>query len=108
MAFTVASGGPIEGTLWRDGVVPAIPGIFEFTRLAVGENGERRAAIFVPPQDGPAFALPSLDLMFTEPGLYIPKADGDRIHGVARRREGGAGPTSKRSAGTSRGSPTRT
>jgi Peptidase family M28 len=79
MAFTLATGGPIEGKVWRDGIVPAIPGVFEFTRLAVGEGGERRAAIFVPPQDGPAFPLPSLDLMFTEPGLYIPKADGDRI-----------------------------
>ena len=79
MAFTLASSGPIEGTVWRDGVVPAIPGVFEFARLAVGEEGERRAAMFVPPQDGPAFALPSIDLMFTEPGLYIPKADGDRI-----------------------------
>ena len=36
--------------------------------------------------------LPSLDLMFTEPGLYISKADGDRIAGLARRGEGGPCP----------------
>ena len=79
MAFTQASDGPIEGTVWEDGVVPAIPGVFEFTRLAVGEDGQRRASLYVPPQDGPAFPLPNISRTFMEAALYIPRAEGDRI-----------------------------
>lgn len=79
MAFTQASDGPIEGTVWEDGIVPAIPGVFEFTRLAVGEDGQRRASIYVPPQDGPAFPLPNVSRTFMEPALYVPRAEGERI-----------------------------
>jgi aminopeptidase YwaD len=82
MAFTQATDGPLEGMVWEDGVVPAIPGVFEFTRLAVGEGGQRRASIYVPPQDGPAFSLPNIARTFMEPALYIPRAEGDRIRNL--------------------------
>ncbi len=88
MAFTEATGGPLEGTVWEDGIVPTIPGVFEFTRLAVGEGGRRRASVYVPPHDGPTFALPSPRPLFPEPALYVGKADGDRIRGwLAEGRE---------------------
>jgi aminopeptidase YwaD len=88
MAFTRATDGTLEGTVWEDGVVPAIPGVFEFARLAVGEAGERLAAIYVAPHDGPAFSLPSTRPMFPEPALYMAKSDGDRIRDwLARGQE---------------------
>jgi aminopeptidase YwaD len=79
MAFTQATDGPLEGAVWEDGILPTIPGVFEFVRLAVGEEGQRRASIFIAPQDGPAFALPSPARTFMEPSLYIPRAEGEQI-----------------------------
>lgn len=78
-AFSAASGAAVEGRVWADGVVTIIPELFDMTRLAVGEDGERRAALLVPPLAGPAYPLPILQRTTPEPSVYISKEDGDRI-----------------------------
>ena len=78
-AFSQASGAPIEGKVWPDGKVTIIPDLFEMTRLAVGEGGERRAALLVPPLAGPPYPLPLAQRTTPEPTVYISRDDGDRI-----------------------------
>lgn len=78
-AFSAASDGPIEGRVWADGTVTIIPELFDMVRLAVGENGDRRAALLVPPLPGPPYPLPLLQRTTPEPSAYISKDDGDRI-----------------------------
>ena len=106
MAFTVASGGPIEGTLWRDGVVPAIPGSSSSRALRSARMASGGRRFSSRRKTGRLSASePRPDVHRT--GAHIPKADGDRIMAwlddgkeVRVRLE--------RSADTSRGSPTRT
>jgi len=78
-AFSAASEGPVEGTVWADGKVVIIPGLFEMTRLAVGDRGERQAALLVPPLPGPPYPLPLAQRTTPEPTVYVSKDDGDRI-----------------------------
>lgn len=86
-AFSQASDGLIAGKVWLDGKVAAIPDLFEFTRLSVGEGGERRASLLVPPLAGPAFPLPRVQRTFAEPTVYITKDDGDRIASLLEEGE---------------------
>lgn len=78
-AFSASSEGTIEGRVWADGTVTIIPDLFDMARLAVGEDGDRRAALLVPPLAGPAYPLPILQRTTPEPTVYISKDDGDRI-----------------------------
>ncbi len=80
-AFSAASDGAVEGKVWADGAVTIIPELFDMVRLAVGEDGERRAALLVPPLAGPPYPLPILQRTTPEPTVYISKDDGDRIQG---------------------------
>ena len=86
-AFAQASGGPIEGKVWPDGKVTIIPDLFEMQRLAIGEAGERRAALLVPPLPGPPYPLPLAQRTTPEPTVYISRDDGDRIAGLLAEGE---------------------
>ncbi len=86
-AFSQASEGPVEGSVWLDGKVTIIPELFEMTRLAVGEGGERRAALLVPPLPGPPYPLPLAQRTTAEPTVYISKEAGDRIEALLREGE---------------------
>jgi hypothetical protein len=87
VAFSEASGGVIEGRVWEDGKVIPIPELFEFVRLAVGDDRTRRASILVQPTDGPAWPLPNVSRNFQEPTAHVSKADGERILAMLRRGE---------------------
>ena len=78
-AFSAATEGAIEGPVWADGTVTIIPELFDMARLAVGENGERRAALLVPPLAGPPYPLPISQRTTPESTAYVSKDDGDRI-----------------------------
>jgi aminopeptidase YwaD len=78
-AFSAATEGPVEGRVWADGTVTIIPELFDMGRLAVGENGDRRAALLVPPLTGPPYPLPILQRTTPESTVYVSKDDGDRI-----------------------------
>ena len=87
VAFSEESGGVLEGRVWEDGRVIPIPELFEFVRLAVGDDRIRRASILVQPTDGPAWPLPSTSRNFQEPMAHVSKADGERILAMLRRGE---------------------
>ena len=69
----------LEGRVWADGTVTIIPELFDMGRLAVGEDGERRAALLVPPLSGPPYPLPLSQRTTPESTVYVSKDDGDRI-----------------------------
>jgi aminopeptidase YwaD len=79
MSYAEATDGTIRGAVWEDGKLVFVPNLFEFVRLAVGERGERRASIFIPPYDGAPYPLPKFAWRFTEPGVFISRADGEFI-----------------------------
>jgi aminopeptidase YwaD len=85
MSYAQATDGEIQGLVWEDGRLLFVPGLFEFARLAVGEGGERRASIFIPPFDGAPYPLPKFALQFPEPGVFISRADGELILAALRR-----------------------
>jgi aminopeptidase YwaD len=78
-AFSAATEGVVEGRVWADGTLTIIPELFDMGRLAVGENGDRRAALLVPPLAGPPYPLPISQRTTPESSVYVSKDDGDRI-----------------------------
>jgi aminopeptidase YwaD len=78
-AFSAPTDGVLEGRVWVDGTVTIIPELFDMGRLAVGEDGDRRAALLVPPLSGPPYPLPLSQRTTPESTVYVSKDDGDRI-----------------------------
>jgi aminopeptidase YwaD len=87
MSYAQATEGEIQGSVWKDGRLIFVPGLFEFARLAVGERGERRASIFIPPYDGAPYPLPKFAMQFPEPGVFISRADGQVVMAALERGE---------------------